>query len=122
MERMLCIYWDLQCTRIFLTVISSLSVKQGTVSDGYVFIFKMGFGMSFHFQNVVLFQNLFSFSKCERFREVFFFLFPKNTIVNKTVTTNSFTEEVVLKNTRNIYKAFKFVSVVKNLLFIISDG
>ena len=45
---------------------------------------KMGFGMSFHFQNVVLFQNVFSFSKCERFRECFF-LFPKNTIVNKNL-------------------------------------
>ena len=32
-----------------------------------VFIFKMGFGMSFHFQNVVLFRKVFSFSKCERF-------------------------------------------------------
>ena len=31
-----------------------------------------------------------------------------------TVTTNSFTDEVVLKQ-QNIYKAFKFVSVVKNL-------
>ena len=48
------------------------------------FIFKMGFGMSFHFQNVVLFQKVFSFSKCERFHEVFF-LFPKNPIVNKTL-------------------------------------
>ena len=28
----------------------------------------MGFGMTFHFQNVVLFRNVFSFSKCERFR------------------------------------------------------
>ena len=41
-----------------------------------------GFGMSFHFQNVVLFRNAFSFSKCERFHE---FFFPKNTIVNKTI-------------------------------------
>ena len=32
-------------------------------------IFKMGFGMSFHFQNVVLFRNVFSFSKCENFPE-----------------------------------------------------
>ena len=50
------------------------------------------FEMSFHFQNVKGFM-------------VFFFLFPKNTIVNKnlqtkicTVTTNSFTDEVVLNN------------------------
>ena len=30
------------------------------------FFFTMGFGMSFHFQNV-FFLNVFSFSKCERF-------------------------------------------------------
>ena len=41
------------------------------------FIFKMGFGMSFHFQNVVLFQKVFSFSKCERFCECCFSFFPK---------------------------------------------
>ena len=41
-----------------------------TVNDVIrVFIFKMGFGMSFHFQNVVLFRNVLSFSKYERFYE-----------------------------------------------------
>ena len=49
------------------------------------------------------------------------FPFSKNTIVNKnletkicTVTTNSFTDEVVNEQ-RNIFKPFKFASVVKNL-------
>ena len=48
----------------------------------------------------------------------FFFLFPKNTIVNKIFifTTNTFSDEVV-NNQRNIYKAFKFVSVVKNVIY-----
>ena len=41
----------------------------------HVFIFKMSFGMSFHFQNVVLFRNVLSFSKCERFEK-----FPKKHI------------------------------------------
>ena len=44
--------------------------------------------MCVHFQNVVLFRNARSFSKCEKFQKCerfreFFFLFPKNTIVNK---------------------------------------
>ena len=30
------------------------------------------FGMSFHFQNVVIFRNVSSFSKCERFCQLFF--------------------------------------------------
>ena len=38
----------------------------------YVF---MGFRMSIHFQNMILFRNVFSFSKCERCHECFFFLF-----------------------------------------------
>ena len=91
----------------------------------HVFIFKMGFGMSFHFQNVVLFRNVLSFSKCERFRDFWFPFSEKHNISwikTKsadlywicTVTKNSFTDEVVTKQ-RNIYKAFKFVSVVKNL-------
>ena len=57
----------------------------------------------FHFQNV------------KGFMIVFCLLFPKNTIVNKnlqtkicTVTTNSFTDEVVNNNE-------KYISVVKNL-------
>ena len=37
-----------------------------------VFIFKMGFRMSFHFQNIILFWNVLSFSKCERFWECWF--------------------------------------------------
>ena len=65
----------------------------------------MGLGISFHFQNVVLLRNVFSLSKCERFRE-FFFPFWVTKIC--TVTTNSFTDEVVKQN---IYKAFKFVSM-----------
>ena len=80
----------------------------------HVFIFKMGFGMSFHFQNVILFRNVFSFSKCERFWV--FFPFSKKIFA---FTTNSFTDEVVNKQ-RNIYKAFKFVSVqsrIHNLLY-----
>ena len=43
----------------------------------HFFIFKMGFRMSFHFQNVVLFRNVLSFSKCERFRECCFSFFRK---------------------------------------------
>ena len=43
----------------------------------HVFIFKMGFRMSFHFQNVVLFRNVLSFSKCERFLECCFSFFWK---------------------------------------------
>ena len=45
----------------------------------HVFIFKMDLGMSFHFQNVVLFRKVFSFSKCERFHEFFFFFFLRKT-------------------------------------------
>ena len=36
-------------------------------SKKHAFILKMGFGMSSHFQNVILFRNVLSFSKCERF-------------------------------------------------------
>ena len=36
----------------------------------HVFIFKTGFRMSFHFQNVVIFRNVFSLSKCERSTEI----------------------------------------------------
>ena len=32
----------------------------------HVFIFNMRFGMSFHFQNVVLYRKVFSFSKWEK--------------------------------------------------------
>ena len=39
------------------------------------FIFKMGFGMSFHFQNVVLFQNMLSF--CAQRRVFCIFIMPK---------------------------------------------
>ena len=35
----------------------------------------MGFRMSIHFQNMILFRNVFSFSKCERCHECFFFSF-----------------------------------------------
>ena len=49
----------------------------------------------------------------------------KQKFVNKNLyshtTTNSFIDEVVKKQ-RNIYKSFKFVSVVKNLYFIISNA
>ena len=38
---------------------------------------KMGFGMSFHFQNVVLLWNVLSFSKFERFCECCFSFFRK---------------------------------------------
>ena len=78
------------------------------------FTFKMWFffEMCFHFQNVKGFVSV-------------VFPFWKNTIVNKnletkicTVTTNSFTDEVVNEQ-RNIFKPFKFASVVKNLWFII---
>ena len=84
----------------------------------HVFIFKTGFRMSFHFQNVVLLRNVFSFQSVKGSVSVFFF-FPK-TVVNKylstkicTVTTNSLTD--VVNKQQNIYKTLKFVSVVKNL-------
>ena len=48
----------------------------------HVFIFKMGFGMSFHFQNVFFFEMCFHFQSVKGFVR-FFFRFPKNTIVNK---------------------------------------
>ena len=41
----------------------------------HVFIIKMGFRMSFHFQNEVLFRNMLLFSKCERFCECCFSFF-----------------------------------------------
>ena len=41
--------------------------------------------MRFHFQNLVLFRNVPSFSKCERFCD--FSIFPKDTIVNKSLCT-----------------------------------
>ena len=47
-----------------------------------------GFGMSFHFQNVVLFRNVSSFSKCERFRELFFPFSEKHNCKQKFVNKN----------------------------------
>ena len=69
----------------------------------HVFIFKMGFRMSFHFQNVVLFQNALSFLKCKRFCDFCFSFFRKTQQHNckqtavHSFTTNSFTDEVVNK-------------------------
>ena len=84
--------------------------QKGFCGDQFcVFIFKMGFGMSFHFQNVVPFRNVLSFSKCERFCECSFAFKEISTF-----TASSFTDEVVNKQ-QNMCKAFKFVSVVKNL-------
>ena len=48
----------------------------------------MGFGMSFHFQNVVLFRNVFSFSKCERVREYFSPFSKKHNFKQKFVNKN----------------------------------
>ena len=53
-----------------------------------VFIFKIGFRMSFHFQNVVLFRNVRSFSICENGVKGFvrfFFHLSEKTIVKKSL-------------------------------------
>ena len=68
------------------------------------------FEMCFHFQNVKGFVSV-------------VFPFSKKTQLStkiRTFRTNSFTDKIVNKQL-NIHKAFKFVSVVKNLLFITSD-
>ena len=49
----------------------------------HVFIFKMGFGMSFRFQNVVLFQNVLSFLKCKRFCGIFLSSEKQNEVLDK---------------------------------------
>ena len=93
------------------------------------------FEMCFHFSKFERFQNVLSFfqiwnvSKCAFILQMgkvswyVFSFFRKivNKFVNKnlTVTTNSFTEEDINKY-RNIYKALKFVSVIKNLQFLSS--
>ena len=78
----------------------------------HVFIFKMGFRMCFHFQNVVLFWNVLSFSKCERFCECCFSFFQKTQLLTKicTFTTNSFTDEVVNKQ-QNMYICIKLLNL-----------
>ena len=50
-----------------------------------IIIFKMGFGMSFHFQNAVLFRNVLSLSKCERFCQCCFSFFQKHNRKQKSV-------------------------------------
>ena len=80
-----------------------------------------GFGMSSHFQNVVLFWNTLSFSKCERFCECFFPFSEKHNCKQTFINKNLFSHYKLLygwgcvKKQRNIFKAFEFVSVVKNL-------
>ena len=61
-----------------------------------IFIFKMGFEMSFCFQNVVLLRNVFSFSKCERFRERFFSFSKKHNCEQKSVNKNLYSHYKLL--------------------------
>ena len=68
----------------------ALPLKKGLITFHFsknMFIFKMGFGMSFHFQNF-FFQNVFSCSKCERFREFFPFSEKKPNCKQKFVNKN----------------------------------
>ena len=70
---------------VFETAKEKKNINYFSLFPEHVFIFKLVFEMSFHFPSIVLFQNLLSFSKCARFCERFFFLFPKNTIVHKNL-------------------------------------
>ena len=58
--------------------------------------------------------------KCERFRECFFPFSKKHNCKKKSAQSLQIALVMRLcKKQRNIYKAFKLVSVVKNLKFII---
>ena len=63
---------------------SQVRINYFSLFQKHVFIFKMGFRMSFYFQNVVCFQNVLSFSKCERFC-VFFPFSEKHNCKQKSV-------------------------------------
>ena len=112
-------------------------VSKLTISDTlFVVIFYYMFSFSKYFPKTCsYFQNTFRnelrFSKCVFFKRCFHFQIVKGFVSffpfsekhnckhnfqkkNCTVTTNSFTDEVVRKQ-GNIYKAFDFVSVIKNL-------
>ena len=79
--------------------------------------------MSFCFQNVFFFSNCAFIFKIRKVLLSFDFPFSeKHNCKQKSVHSLqiAFTNEVVNKH-QNIYKAFKFVSVVKNLSFIINN-
>ena len=65
------------------------------------------------------FEMCFRFQNVKGFINVVFLFSEKHDCKQKFVNKVSFTDEVV-KQQRNIHKAFKFVSVVRYLKFIIS--
>ena len=68
---------------------AGIFLSQKSVFPKTCFHFQNGFRMSFHFQNVVLFPNMLSFSKCEWFCECCSSFFPKNTIVVRQKSEHS---------------------------------
>ena len=82
--RSIFIYFDVKSIWIKFGMVAAYIKVLGMATKAisrskHVFIFKTGFRMSFHFQNVVLFQNALSFSKCKRFCDFCFSFFRKNT-------------------------------------------
>ena len=78
-------FMNLSLYFLLIAVFSYKRINYFSLFQKHVFIFKMGFWMSFYFQNVVLFWNVLSFSKCERFCECCFSFFWKDTILNKNL-------------------------------------
>ena len=96
-------------------------LKYFSLFQKHALIFKMGFGMSFHFQNVVLFEMCFHFQNAKKFRECFFPFSKKCNCKQKFV--KSLQKALLMrlcKKQKNRYKAFEFVSVVKNLYYLLS--
>ena len=85
----------------------------------HVFIFKMDFGMSFQFENVVLLRNVFSFSKCKRFCKYSFPLSKKHNCKQKSSHSLQIALLMRLWTNNEIYKKllslFQF-SKIYNLL------
>ena len=86
----LCVIYYIYCNQINTNAFGENIIhqickkKQSYISQAHINRMWFFFRRCFHFQNVVLFRKVFSFSKFERFCELFF-LFPKNTIVNKNL-------------------------------------
>ena len=81
----------------------------------------MFFEMSFHFQNVILFWKVLSFSKCERFREFFFPFstkFCKERFVNNICCAKNYT----VRSTEITMGPFKIIAFEFNWLHLNSIG
>ena len=74
-------------------------------------------GISIHFQNVVLFRNVFLFSKCERFHEYFFPFSEKHNYKQKSSHSLQITDEFVNNKIYELLNLFP-LSRIYNLLYI----